>query len=238
MHDRIPITTSDATLLAYVVRPRVLPAPAVVLVPEILGVNADMRQSCAELAAQGYLAICPDLFARVEPGLELTDQSEAERAKAAALYGAFDLESGVSDVAAVVEAARRMQECNGSIGIVGYCLGGLLAYLAVARITVGAAVAYYPGNAQLHLGDAPAIATPFLAHLAQEDEYMPREAQNQIGNALAKLPRAQVHSYAGCGHAFARQGGLRYDADAARLANDRTLAFLEVHLRGAPSRAE
>lgn len=232
MRDRIRITTAGGTLLAYVARPRVLPAPAVVLVPEILGVNADMRQSCDEVAEQGFLAVCPDLFWRVEPGLELTDQTEADRAKATALYAAFDLDGGVADIAATMEAARQMPECTGNVGIVGYCLGGLLAYLTAARIGAAATVAYYPGNAHRYLREAPGIATPFLVHLAEDDEYIPREARDQITAALEQLPRTGVHSYPGCGHAFARRGGLRHDAAAARLAHGRTHLFLSEYLRG------
>lgn len=230
MRDRIRIPTTQGTLLADVARPRVLPAPAIVLIPEILGVNADMRQSCDEFAQRGYLALCPDLFSRVEPGLELSDSTEAERAKATALYAVFDLDGGVADVAATMEAARRMPECSGDVGIVGYCLGGLLAYLTATRIGAAAAVAYYPGNAHLYLREAPALATPLLVHLAEDDEYIPRQARDQITTALGRQPRTAVHTYPGCGHAFARRGGLRHDAAAARLAHARTHLFLGEYL--------
>src|SRR5690606_6778132 len=103
-------------------RPKVTPAPAIVVVHEVFGVNADMRQSCEALAANGYLAICPDLFWRKEPGIELTDRTEAERSKALALYNVFDLDAGVADAAATIEAARKMPESTGVAGAVGYCL--------------------------------------------------------------------------------------------------------------------
>jgi carboxymethylenebutenolidase len=231
MHDPIRISTPGGSFAAHVAWPHVLPAPAVVLVHEVFGVNADMRQSCDELAQQGYIALCPDLFWRVEPGLELTDATEAERAKATALYASFNLDSGVTDLAATMEAARGLRECTGKVGIAGYCLGGLLAYLAAARVEADVAAAY-PGNSDQHLQEARGIASPFLVHLAEEDEYIPKEARERITAALRQGREVQVYTYAGCGHAFARHRGLRYDAAAARLANGRTRAFLDAHLKG------
>lgn len=231
MHNQIQIQVPDGAFAAYIARPRVTPAPAVVVIHEVFGVNADLRQSCDELAAQGYLAICPDLFWRIEPGIELTDRTEAERAKGLALYSAFDLDAGVADIAATIEAARGMQESTGKAGIVGYCLGGLMSYLTTARVGADAAVAYYPGNADKHLEEARRVASPLIVHLAEEDEYISKSAQQQIGAALADRPQVQVYSYPGCGHAFARHRGIAFDPAAAALANDRTSSFLEVHLK-------
>ena len=233
MHDRIQISTPAGSFGAYIARPRVLPAPGIVVIHEVFGVNADLRQTCGELAAQGYLAICPDLFWRMEPGIELTDRTEAERARATALYAAFELDSGVTDIAATVEATRRMPECTGKVGLVGFCLGGLLSYLTTTRAGADAAVAYYPGNADRHLDEAAGIKSPLLVHLAEEDEYIGKAAQQQIRDALADRPQAQVYSYAGCGHAFARHRGVAFDADAAALAHGRTRDFLDLRLKSA-----
>lgn len=231
MHDPLQITTSDGRFTAYVARPLKLPAPAIVVVHEVFGVNADMRQSCDELAALGYLAVCPDLFWRIAPGLELSDRTEAERAQALALYNAFDLDAGVNDIAAAMKAARSMPGATGKVGVVGYCLGGLLAFLTAARVGADAAVAYYPGNADKYAGEASRIAGPLMVHLAEEDEYIPADAQREITSALAKLPQVQAYSYPNCGHAFARHRGILYDADAAALANGRTADFLSLRLR-------
>jgi carboxymethylenebutenolidase len=227
------ITTDGGTLSAYVARPARTgaPTPAIVVIHEVFGVNADMRQTCDEFAAQGYLAICPDLFWRIEPGVDMTDRTEAERAKAAALYDAFDLDAGVRDIAAAVGAARALPGSNGRAGIVGYCLGGLLSYLTTARAAADAAVAYYPGNADRHLEEAGAIGGPLMVHLAQEDEYIPPDARRRIVAALGDSPQAELYSYPGCGHAFARHRGIAYDAQAAALANGRTDAFLALHLK-------
>lgn len=216
-------------------RPAVSPAAAVVVIHEVFGVNADMRQSCDELAAQGHLAICPDLFWRVAPGLELADQTEAELAKAAELYRTFDLDSGVRDIVATIAAARRMTGPGCKVGVVGYCLGGLLSLLVSARSDPDAAVAYYPGNAENHLEEATEIRGPLLVHLGEKDEYIGKDAQRRIVAALEAQPGATVFSYPGCHHAFARHRGSAYDAAAARLANGRSSDFLALHLKAVSS---
>lgn len=135
MHDPLRITIADGSFNAYVARPQKLPAPAIVVVHEVFGVNADMRQSCDELAAQGYLAICPDLFWRLSPGVDLSDRTEAERAQGLALYNAFDLDAGVNDIAATLQAARAMSEATGKVGVVGYCLATPLRGTAASPTT-------------------------------------------------------------------------------------------------------
>lgn len=232
MHDTLQITTPGGSIPAYVARPQKLPAPVIVVVHEVFGVNTDMRQSCDELAAQGYLAVCPDLFWRIAPAVELTDRTEPERAQALALYNAFDIDAGVNDIAAVVNAARDTPGATGRVGVVGYCLGGLLAFLTAARAGADAVVGYYPGNADKYIGEASRIASPLIVHLAEKDEYIPVDAQRKISSALANHPQAQAYSYPGCDHAFARHRGISYDAEAAALANGRTAAFLALHLQG------
>ncbi|MBB3181583.1 dienelactone hydrolase family protein [Variovorax sp. Sphag1AA] len=235
MSHPIRITSPEGTFAAYVAEPKntPAPAPAIVVIHEVFGVNADLRQTCDELAAQGYLAICPDLFWRIEPGIALTDQTEAERIKATALYAAFDLDAGVRDIAAAIETVRKVPQCTGRVGVVGYCLGGLLSYLTTARVGADAAVAYYPGNADKHLEEAAGVNSPLIVHLAEEDEYIGKPAQRQIREAFAYRPTVEVFSYPGCGHAFARHHGIAYDAAAAALANERTRDFLQLHLKRA-----
>lgn len=197
MHDLLRITASGGSFYAYVARPQKLPAPAIVVVHEVFGVNADMRQSCDEFASQGYLAVCPDLFWRIAPGVEFTDKTEAERAQGLALYNAFDLDAGVNDIAATVEAARGMPGVSGRVGVVGYCLGGLLTFLTAARVGADAAAAYYPGNADKYIQEASRLASPLILHLAEKDEYIPgrcatgdivRSEEPSTGRGL-QLPR-------------------------------------------------
>jgi len=137
------ITTPDGEFSAYVARPKADKAPAVVVIQEIFGVNAVMRGITDDLAAAGYLAICPDLFWRIEPGIDITDQSEGEWKKAFSLYQAFDVEQGVEDIASTIAEIRGDDGCSGKVGAVGFCLGCLLAYLTGTRTDADAAVSYY-----------------------------------------------------------------------------------------------
>jgi carboxymethylenebutenolidase len=227
----ISVKTPDGSFQAYVATPSVQPAPAIVVIQEIFGVNADLRATCDELAAQGYLAVSPDLFWRLEPGVDMTDQSEAEWKKGVALYTAFDFDTGVKDIAATLQAARSMPGASGKVGLMGFCLGGLMTFLTTAREGADASVAYYGGNTDKHLDEAKNIRNPLLMHLGEEDEYISKDAQKAIVEALKKVPSAQVFTYPGCSHAFARHGGAHYDKKAAELANGRTADFFRQHLK-------
>ena len=226
------IKTADGDFSAYVAAPEGDgPWPAVVAVQEIFGVNKVMRDVCDGLAAQGYLAVCPDLFWRIEPGVDITDQSEAEWKKAFALYNAFDVDKGVEDIAATIAAVRADPRCGGKVGAVGYCLGGLLAWLTATRTDADAVVGYYGVGIENHMGEAEKLHNPVILHIAGEDGFVPKDAQARIRQALQNDARVEIFTYAGCDHAFARRGGQHFDADAAQLANDRTAAFFTRNLR-------
>jgi carboxymethylenebutenolidase len=230
MNKYITLSTPDGTFQAYVGRPSVLPAPAVVVIQELFGVNADLRDTCDELAAQGYLALSPDLFWRLEPGVDMSDQSEAEWKKGFALYSAFDYDKGVADIATTMQTARTLAGANGKVGLMGFCLGGLMTFLTTARHGADASVVYYGGSTEKHLDEASNVRSPLLMHLGEEDEYIPKDAREAIIRALAPNDYARVYTYPGCRHAFARHRGAHYDKEAASLANGRTAAFLKMHL--------
>jgi carboxymethylenebutenolidase len=231
MNGYITVDTPDGRFQAYIARPKVLPAPAVVVIQEIFGVNADLRDSCDELAAQGYLAVSPDLFWRLEPGVDMSDQSEVEWKKGFALYEAFDYDAGVADVAATMDTARSLPGASGKVGLMGYCLGGLMTFLTTARKGADASVVYYGGNTEKHLNEATNIKNPLLMHLGEEDEYISKTAQKAIIEALEHNPSTRVFTYPGCSHAFARHRGAHYDKEAAALANGRTFEFFKSHLK-------
>ena len=231
MSEYITVDTPDGSFQAYLARPDTLPAPAVVVIQEIFGVNLDLRDTCDALAAQGYLAVSPDLFWRQEPGVDMSDQSPEEWKKAFALYTAFDRDAGVADIAATMAVARSLPGANGKIGVMGFCLGGLMTFLTAARVGADAAVVYYGGGTDQYLVEADDIKTPLMVHLGADDEYIPKPAQEAITKALADKPLAHVFIYPGCNHAFARHRGTHYDADAAALANGRTAEFFERHLK-------
>ena len=169
-------------------------------------------------------------FWRVEPGVNLTDQTEAEWKKGFALYTAFDYPSGVSDIAATLQVARTLAGASGKVGLMGYCLGGLMTFLTTARRGADASVVFYGGNTEKHLDEARNIKNPLMMHLGEEDEYISKEAQREIIAALAGNQFAEVFTYPGCSHAFARHRGIHFDRDAAQLANSRTADFFQQHL--------
>jgi carboxymethylenebutenolidase len=231
MGDEITITNADGQFRAYMARPDKSVAPAVVVLHEVFGVNTDMRRTCDELAAHGFLAVCPDLFWRQEPGLDLNKWSEEEWKKGLALYGAYDRDKGVHDIVDTARAAAQLDGASGKVGVMGFCLGGLMAFLTAARETIDAAVAYHGGDTEKYLDEAGTITAPLLMHLAGEDEFISKEAQAAIKAALADKPNVEIYSYPGCNHAFARHTGTHYNAASAAMANGRTWRFFADHLR-------
>jgi len=226
MNHSIQINSAEGSFDAYLARPKTGQAPVVVVLHEVFGVNADLRATCDELATAGYIAVCPELFWRQERGVDLSVQSPADWERGLALYKAFDLDAGVRDVEATVAAARDLPSATGKVAVMGFCLGGLLTFLAAARTQVDAGVAFHGGRTEEFLVEAADIDAPLQMHLADEDEFIPKDAQRRIKAALAGNPRVEVFSYAGCNHAFSRHGGMHFDAAAAALSRARTLEFL------------
>ena len=226
----LEIQTPDGAFSAYVAKPAQTPAPAVVVIQEIFGVNQVMRDICDDYAAQGYLAISPDLFWRIEPGVDITDQSEAEWKKAFELMNAFDPDQGVRDIRAVIDTIRGHADCSGKVGAVGFCLGGLLAFLTATRTDADASGSYYGVGIEQRTGEAERLAHPLMMHIAEEDQFVPKAAQELILGALKNHPQVQIHTYPGRDHAFARKGGEHFDAADAQAANERTMAFFKANL--------
>ena len=232
MKDRITINGHDGAFAAYIARPEAWPAPAVVVLQELFGVNADIREKCDELAEQGFLAVAPDLFWRQEPGVDLGVRSEADWQHGLRLYQAYDRDAGVKDIEDTLAAVRSLSECNGKVAVLGYCLGALMVFLTAVRYDgVDAAVAYHGGDTEKYLGEVDGLFVPLLMHLAEEDEFISKGAQAEIKAALAKKRQATVYSYPGQNHAFSRNNGAHYNAAAAGLANGRTREFLNQQLR-------
>src|SRR5580658_1949627 len=125
MKHQITITGQNGAFAAYIARPESSPAPAIVVLQELFGVNADIREHCDELAEQGFIAVAPDLFWRQEPGVDLSVNSEADWQHGLRLYQAYDRDAGAEDVRDTVEAVVRMPECTGNVAALGYCLGAL-----------------------------------------------------------------------------------------------------------------
>jgi len=230
MTHSIQIKSTEGSFDAYLARPKMGQAPVIVVLHEVFGVNADLRATCDELAAAGFFAICPDLFWRQQRGVDLSVRSPADWEIGLRLYKAFDLDAGVRDVEATVAAARVLPGAAGKVAVMGFCLGGLLTYLAAARTQVDAGVAFHGGRTEEFLGEAADIDAPLQMHLAEEDEFISKDAQRRIKAALADNSRAEVFSYPGCNHAFSRHDGMHFDAAAAALSRARTLEFLARNL--------
>lgn len=230
MADRwVQIDAEAGAFKAFVAAPAGPPRGAVVVIQEIFGVNEGVRGKCAWLAREGYLAIAPDLFWRQEPGVELTDKTEGEWKRAFALMNGFDQGLGVADIQRTIDHARSV-EGQAKVGAVGYCLGGLLAYLAACKTSADAAVGYYGVSIDQKLGDAADLSTPLMLHIAGKDQFVPKAAQDAVIAGLGAKPNVTLHSYAEQDHAFTRVGGAHYDAHAAELADARTVAFFRQHI--------
>ena len=232
MKDHITVQGQDGKFAAYIARPETVPAPAVVVLQELFGVNADIRRHCDELAEQGYIALAPDLYWRQEPGVDLNVTSQADWDHGLRLYSAYDRDAGVKDIKDTIDAVHNLPECNGKVALLGYCLGALMVFMAAVRNDgIDAAVWYHGADTEKYLGEVDGLHAPILMHLAEEDEFISKAAQTEIKAALAKKPNATVYSYPGQSHAFSRHSGAHYNAAAAHLANGRTSEFLHQQLQ-------
>ncbi len=226
--ETITISGPDGSFSGYLSKPASGKGPGIVVIQEIFGVNQVMRDITDGLAAQGYVALCPDLFWRIEPGIDITDKTDAEWKRAFELFGAFDMEKGLVDIQKTIDTLRPLT--TGKIGAVGYCLGGQVAYLTACHTNVDASVGFYGVNLQSRLADAKNIKAPLMLHIAGKDEFTPPEAQAQIIAGLKDNPHVTIHTYPEDDHAFARIGGIHYNKASADSANGRTLEFFKKNL--------
>ena len=227
---RIDTLEQDGAFDAYLAEPAGDPSAAIVVIQEIFGVNEGIRRKCDAWAAKGYLAIAPDLFWRLRPGVELDPDVEPEFKQALDLMARFDQDQGIRDIEAAIRAARTRLPAGGKVGAVGYCLGGRLAFMVAARTDVDASVGYYAVALPDLLGEKNAIARSLMLHIAGDDGFVPKEAQARIHDGLDDHPRVTIHDYAGEDHGFAAEMGRRRSEAAARLADGRTEAFFAEHL--------
>ncbi|MFV3127334.1 dienelactone hydrolase family protein [Niveispirillum sp. KHB5.9] len=226
----VSIQTDDGSFSAYLATPANGAGPAIVVIQEIFGVNANVRAIADAYAATGYFAIAPDLFWRQEPGIQITDKTDAEWQKAFQLYQGFSEVKGVEDLAATLAFIRKYPGVTGKVGCVGFCLGGKLAYLMATRTDVDASVSYYGVGIDKDIGEVSAITKPLLLHIAGKDGFVPPEAQTAIKEAVAGNFLVEVHVYPERDHAFTRIGGKHYDDADAKLAHGRSAAFFKKHL--------
>ncbi len=228
MGEWVEVQGPDGAFKAYVARPSGTPKGAVVAIQEIFGVNAVMRGKADWLASEGFLAVAPDLFWRIKPGIDLTDQSEAEWKQALEYMNQLDKNASVKDVQATLTWAR--SQAVSKAGVLGYCMGGYIAFLAACRTDTDASVAYHGGGIHTALVETGAIKKPVMLHNPMKDGFIPREALDTIRETLASNTLVIVHEYAEQDHAFTREGGAHYDEAAKQLADGWTIAFLNKTL--------
>ena len=189
-----------------------------------------MREVADHFAEEGYVALVPDLFWRLEPGIELAYTPE-DWQKAFGYFGKFNVDKGVDDMQAAITALRARAEVKGEgrskpVGTIGYCLGGKLAYLAACRTDADVSVGYYGVGIEAVLAEADKIKRPLVLHIAELDKFCPPEARAQIVQALQGRPGVTTYVYPGADHAFARVGGDHYHRPSALMAHERTIAAL------------
>jgi carboxymethylenebutenolidase len=217
----IELTAADgAKIAAYRADPAGTPRGGLVVVQEIFGVNSHIRSVCDGYAADGYLAVAPAVFDRYEPRVDLGYTPE-DIARGRDLRGRAGADAALADIA----AARIIAAGAGNVGVIGYCWGGLLAWLAAARLPgFACAISYYGGGMPDAIGDAPRV--PVLAHFGEQDAMIPVAGVQALA---AAHPTATVHLYP-AGHGFNCDQRGSYDAAAAARARERTLLFLRQHV--------
>jgi carboxymethylenebutenolidase len=233
MTDVLIQAADEGQFSAYLAEPKgAAKAPGIIVIQEIFGINGTIRAICDDYAAQGYVAIAPDLFWRQEPGIQLDSTTKEGWDKAMVLFQGFSETKGVEDLVATLAWLRTQPRVSNKVGCVGYCLGGKLAYLMATRSDIDASVGYYGVGIDGSIGEASAITKPLMLHAAEKDGFSSPEALKAIRAGLAPIVHATLYSYPGMDHAFARKGGEHYDAQAAALADGRTETFFASNLKG------
>ncbi len=226
----IDIEAADGgTFRGYLSTPAAGKGPGIVLAQEIFGINDYLRGMADYLSEEGYVCLVPDLFWRMEPGVDLGYDDDS-MAKAFDFYQRFDVDQGVKDIGTAITALRARPEQVGKVGTVGYCLGGLLAWLTAARTDVDCAVSYYGVGIENHLDEAASVTVPTVLHIAEGDSFVPPEAQAQLTGLAAEHDQLAAYVYPGTNHAFATPGRESYDKPATLMAYSRTLALFRSEM--------
>jgi len=222
--ETVRLKASDGHVLdAYVARPAGKPIAGLVVVQEIFGVNRHIRSVADGYAKDGFLAVAPAIFDRLERGVEIAYDGP-DRQKAMEFLKKMDLAKALMDVDAALGFAR--EESGKKTGVIGFCYGGLLAWLSATRLDPDVAVGYYAGGIGNFAAEEPRV--PVQLHFGKLDTHIPAE---QVEKVQAVHPQVEIHWYEGAGHAFNRDvSPASYHAEAAALARSRALAFLRNNL--------
>ena len=227
MGENIRLTAADGFEFgAYRARPDGAPRAGVVVIQEIFGVNVHIRAVCDRYAEAGYLAVAPAIYDRVEPDVQL-GYTPDDVTRGRDVRAKCDMAKVIADVTVAAETAAEGGPGGGKVGIVGYCWGGQIVYLAACRLgeLLTCASGYYGGGIVGFLDETPAV--PLMLHFGTEDASIPLSDSERIGEAH---PEVAIHLYQGAGHGFNCDMRAQYHAEAAALALERTLAFFAEHL--------
>lgn len=225
----IPAWGNDDEVPVYLATPADQTNAAIIVMPEIFGVNAGIRKKCDDWAGLGYLALAPDVFWRIAPGVELDPESPEQLQEAFGYFQRFDADQGVEDIEAAIRWLRHVSAIT-KVGLVGFCLGSRMAYMAAARTDINASVGYYGVMIDQMLAEARGIANPLMLHIPTADHFVGPEAQAAIHAGLDAHPKVVLHDYPGLDHGFAAEMGARRDEAGAQLADERTRLFFAEHL--------
>lgn len=227
------ITASDGGIFdGFMAMPDRLPAPGILLLQEIFGVGDYLRAVGDRLAALGYVVMMPDVFWRQEPGVNL-GHDEAGLQAAPAYAGRYfqQLSTGLDDLDAAYRHLEGMEATTGTTGLMGFCLGGRLAWHLAARQRPAATVAYYPTKVAEALDEAARISTPMLIQVGSEDPHVPADAVEALRAAIASNANVELQVHHGAGHAFDNHTAPMFtDPAAAAAAWAQTVKFLKHHL--------
>ncbi|MFJ9371005.1 dienelactone hydrolase family protein [Nocardia sp. NPDC101769] len=213
---------TGGSFAAYLAEPTRGSGPGLVLLQEIFGINDYMRDMADRFADEGYVVVVPDLFWRSEPRVEL-GYDDAGFTRGLRLRDELDLDLAIDDIGDTIVALRSRDNQAGGVGAIGFCLGGLLAYLSAVRLPVDCAVSYYGVGVHEHLEEAAELTVPTLFHLAGLDEYCPEPARKAIRAAFDGDDRVRCYDYPGVDHAFATHGRDTFEPLSAGMAFSRTL---------------
>lgn len=222
----IDIDTQDGTTFkGYLSLPPKGTGPGIVLIQEIWGVNAHIRAVADQYAMDGYVVLAPDMFWRMEAGVDL-DYVEEDTKKAYGFRKSMDIEQTTKDLVKAAETLRALPEVKGGIASVGYCIGGLMSYLTCAAGAVDTAVCYYPGSIDQYLDKARSIDKPILFHFAGNDDHISMETVEGVKKAFGDAKNAVIDVYPDVDHGFNCWGRPSYNQKASAVAHGLSLSLL------------
>jgi carboxymethylenebutenolidase len=227
--DTVSVKTHDGgSMPANVALPRSGSGPGMVLLQEIFGVTDYIASRARDLADLGYVVVVPELYWRLGPHVTTDETTEAGLQEAFGYFSRLDIPQAADDAVATLEHVKEMPRTGGRAGVMGFCLGGRLAYEVGVRSDPDVVISYYGAGTAERLEDAPNLRCPVIFQFGGADQYLPADQIERIREAFARHPAAELHVHPGAGHAFDNYRAPLFHHEGARAASwPRTRAFLE-----------